>query len=127
MGLEIILQAGEVRVTGELNDSPTAQAIAKALPLEARVSTWGEEIYCTIPVQADLEATARELVDYGDIGYWPRGCALCLFFGPTPISSPGEIRPASAVTIVGKLFGDIQRLKEVKDGIIISIDKHKKE
>jgi uncharacterized protein len=122
MGLQIILQAGEIQVTGELNDSSTAQAIGKALPIEARVSTWGEEIYFTIPVQADLEATARELVDYGDIGYWPRGCALCLFFGPTPISSPGEIRPASAVTIVGKLCGDIQRLKEVPEGIIIRID-----
>ena len=121
MGLKITLQMGEVQVSGELSDSPTALAIGQALPLEARLSTWGEEIYFTIPVEAALDETAKELVEYGDIGYWPRGSALCLFFGPTPISGPGEIRPASAVNIVGKLFGDIQRLKEVTDGIIIKI------
>jgi hypothetical protein len=121
MGTKIQLQLGQVLVTAELFDSPTARAIARALPLEARVSTWGEEIYFTIPVQADLDDTAKELVEHGDIGYWPRGHALCLFFGPTPISGPGEIRPASAVNIVGKLIGDIQRLHEIADGIIIKI------
>ncbi len=119
MGRKILFKVGEVQVFGELNDSPTAQAIARALPLEAKVNTWGEEIYFTIPVQADLELTAQEVVNYGDIGYWPRGRALCLFFGPTPISRPGEIRPASAVNLVGKLSGDIQGLKDVPDGIII--------
>ncbi len=121
MGLKIHLQMGAVQVSGELTDSPAALAIGQALPLEATVSTWGEEIYFTIPVQAALDETAKELVEYGDIGYWPRGSAFCLFFGPTPISGPGEIRPASAVNIVGKLFGDIQRLKEVTDGIIIKV------
>ncbi len=114
-------------MVGELNDSPTAQAIGKVLPLEATVSTWGDEIYFTIPVKAGLDATAKEIVEYGDIGYWPRGSALCLFFGPTPISRPDEIRPASAVNIVGKLIGDIQCLKEVTDGIIIKIEKSLKD
>jgi uncharacterized protein len=127
MGLEIIFQVGGVQMKGELNDSPTAQALGRALPLAATVSTWGDEIYFSIPVQADLDDTAREIVEYGDIGYWPRGRALCLFFGPTPISHPGEIRPASAVNIVGKLRGDIQGLKEVRDGIIIKVEKLLKE
>jgi hypothetical protein len=122
MGWKILFTAGEVQAAGVLHDSPFAQTMREVLPLEAMVSTWGEEIYFTIPVKADLDDTAREVVDYGDIGYWPRGCALCLFFGPTPISGPGEIRPASAVNVVGKLTGDIRRLKEVRDGIIISID-----
>ncbi|MBM4288168.1 MAG: hypothetical protein FJ135_08480 [Deltaproteobacteria bacterium] len=111
-----------VQVEGVLNDSPTAQAISRVLPLEATVSTWGEEIYFTIPVKAGLDATAQEVVAYGDIGYWPKGSALCLFFGPTPISRPGEIRPASAVNVVGRLSGDIELLKEVADGITIRIE-----
>lgn len=123
MGIKVRFQAGAVQVTGELNDSPTARAIAQVLPLAAEVSTWGEEIYFTIPVHADLEPTAQDVVAWGDIGYWPRGQALCLFFGPTPISRPGEIRPASAVTVVGKLSGDIHRLKGITDGIIINMAK----
>ncbi len=122
MGLKILITAAEVQVAGELNDSPTAQAIGRVLPLEAKVSTWGEEIYFSLPVKAGLDATAQEVVTYGDIGYWPSGSALCLFFGPTPISRPGEIRPASAVNLVGKLSGDIHRLKEVEEGIIVKIE-----
>ena len=63
MGLKINLQMGEVQVSGELTDSPTALAIGNALPLEVRVSTWGEEIYFTVPVKAGLDETAKELVD----------------------------------------------------------------
>jgi hypothetical protein len=122
MGVKIRLQAGAVAILGELHDTETARAIAAALPLEATVHTWGDEIYFTIPVRQALDETAVELVKAGDIGYWPKGPALCLFFGPTPISGPGEIRPASAVSIVGRLLGDLRRLHEVPDGIIIKVE-----
>lgn len=123
MGVRIRFEIGDITVAAELNDTPTAQAIARALPLEARVNTWGEEIYFPIPVTAALDDTARELVEPGDLGYWPTGKALCLFFGPTPISGPGEIRPASAVNIVGRLLPPFDRLREVTDGLIIRIVK----
>ncbi len=122
MGVKIRFLAGGLEIRGELHDTGTARAIAAALPLEATVHTWGEEIYFTIPVRTGLDDTAREVVAPGDIGYWPRGPALCLFFGPTPISGPGEIRPASAVNLVGRLSGDIQRLREVPEGIIITVE-----
>jgi len=123
MGVLIRFQMGDIQVYGELYDTATARAVAEALPLEATVRTWGEEIYFPIPVRQGLEATAREVVSEGDIGYWPAGPALCLFFGPTPISGPGEIRPASAVNLVGRLSGDIQRLREVRDGIIVKVER----
>lgn len=122
LGVKIRIQAGAVAVLGELHDTETAQAIAAALPLEATTHTWGEEIYFTIPVHQPLDQTAAELVEVGDIGYWPTGPALCLFFGPTPSSGPGEIRPASAVNIVGRLYGDLRCLHEVPAGIIIKVD-----
>ena len=123
MGVMIRFQAGNVDIQGELHDTATARALVEVLPLEATVRTWGEEIYFTVPVRQELDATAREVVTAGDIGYWPTGPALCLFFGPTPISGPGEIRPASAVNLVGRLRGDIQRLREVPDGIIVRVER----
>lgn len=104
-----------------LNDSPTAQEIARALPLEAEANTWGEEIYFSVPVHMPLDDGAKELVDAGDLGYWPKGKAFCIFFGPTPISAPGEIRPASAVNIVGKVTGDPSHFKRVKDGDLVRL------
>ena len=67
----------------------------------------------------------QETVDIGDIAYWPPGNAFCIFFGETPASVDGNIKPASAVTVIGKLESDPEVLKRVKSGenIIIRRDK----
>ena len=120
MKREIKISAGQIEVKAYLNETDTAKKVWDALPLTASANTWGDEIYFTIPVQAELE-NAQELVSLGDIGYWPPGKAMCLFFGKTPISKGDEIRPASAVNIIGKIEGDTKVLKKVKDGATINI------
>ena len=123
MGTRIKIKAGKVALEAELNDSPTALKVDAALPIEGRANTWGDEIYFGIPVEAELDGTAKELVETGDIGYWPSGAAFCVFFGPTPISVGDEIRPASAVNIIGKVTGDPTVLKSVRDGDTIILQK----
>jgi hypothetical protein len=119
----IIIKAGEIEAKAELNESVTAGAIWQALPLEGSANTWGEEIYFRIPISQDLEPEAREIVELGDLGYWPQGEAFCIFFGATPISEPGEIRPASAVNIVGQLLGDPKDFLSVPAGSSVRIEK----
>ena len=111
--MKIKMTVGDLRVEGELDNTTTGQKVAEALPIRAPFSTWGDEIYFTIPVEADLDETAREEVELGDLGYWPTGNAFCIFFGPTPMSTPGKIIPASAVNIIGRVVGDATRFKEV--------------
>jgi hypothetical protein len=123
MSRGIRISFGEVVVAGELYESPTATLIWEALPIEGEGHRWGEEIYFTIPVQAPLDDTAREVVVRGDVGYWPQGEALCIFFGPTPASRGDEIRAASAVNIVGTITGDPQVFTKAMDGIIIRVEK----
>ena len=96
--------AGEV-IPAELNDSQTALDIVDALPIEAQFNTWGDEIYFPIPVKTGLE-NGSDVVSIGDLGYWPPGNAFCIFYGATPGSTADEIRPASPVTIVGRVTGD---------------------
>jgi len=120
---EIIIMAGEIRAKAELNESVTARAIWEVLPLEGSANTWGEEIYFRIPVSQDLESDAKEIVQLGDLGYWPQGEALCIFFGATPISGPGEIRPASAVNIVGRLLSDPKLFLSVGPGTSVRVEK----
>ena len=117
----IRISAGAVELEGELNGTRAALAIWGALPIDARCSTWGDEIYFSIPVEEDLE-DGQEVVEVGDLGYWPPGSALCIFFGPTPASRAGEIRPASAVTVIGKVLGDATVLKQVRTGTPIRIE-----
>jgi hypothetical protein len=111
--MNIHIQIGKLIVEAELNEGPTARKIVQALPISTSFNTWGDEIYFPIPVTAELDDSAREVVDMGDLGYWPPGKAFCIFFGQTPMSRPGEIRPASAVNIIGKVKGDATQFKQV--------------
>lgn len=120
MKIKINFPVGSIE--GELNDSETAKAIYESLPIKAKANTWGKEIYFGIPVFKD-EEDAVPVVSPGDIGYWPPGHALCLFFGPTPVSKGNEIRPASPVNIVGKFNVNLDILERVQDGMDITIEK----
>ena len=119
---QIRITSGEVSLTATLNESPTSQLIAEALPIKGRVQTWGDEIYFPIPVSASNDETAAEVVEKGAIAYWPPGNALCLFWGPTPASRGDEIRPASAVNVCGKIEGDPSALANAPSGSEIRID-----
>lgn len=120
MGKKIRIIAGKVKAEAELNDTSTAQAIWEALPIKGRANLWGDEIYFSIPLRLKLEA-GQELVSTGDLGYWPEGNAFCIFFGPTPVSQGDEIRPASPVTLFGKVIGDATVFKKVAEGMEITI------
>ncbi len=120
---QIRIKAGEISATATLFENDTATAVWHALPLEARVNTWGLEIYFDIPVYLDESSDARETVEVGHLGYWPSGHAFCIFFGPTPISRGDEIRPASAVNLFGQVEGDATRFADVDDGDRVQIEK----
>jgi len=118
----ITIQAGSVSITATLNDSITARRIWEALPIEGRANTWGDEIYFRIPLSLPPE-NPKETVEMGDLGYWPLGEALCIFFGPTPASRDDEIRPASPVNVFGRIVGDPRVLKKVAPGDPVVIRK----
>jgi len=120
---KIKIKSGNIIVEAKLNNTKTADAIYKALPIEGIVNTWGDEIYFSISVILDLEKDAKEIVEKGDLGYWPSGNAFCIFFGPTPISKSNEIRPASKVNVFGQIISDIKILKNIEAGSKISVFK----
>jgi hypothetical protein len=120
--MQIRITVGDLSMEAELNNSPTAKKVAEALPIITSFSTWGEEIYFPIPVHAELDETAREVVELGDLGYWPTGNAFCIFFGQTPMSEPEKIVPASAVNIIGKVIGDAAKFKQVMGERNVSLE-----
>ena len=119
---DITITAGSVTVGASLNGSATATQIWEALPIEASASTWGDEIYFGIPVEG-TEEPDQEVVEFGDLGYWPPGSAFCMFFGPTPMSRGDEIRPASAVSVIGSMNGDLESLKSVPSGAPVLVER----
>jgi len=120
MGNKINIRAGTIDASAELNDTRTAQAIWEILPIRSSINLWGDEIYFSIPLSLALEA-GQELVNIGDLGYWPHGNAFCIFFGPTPVSRGDEIHPASPVNVFGRIIGDATVFKKVAAGTEITI------
>ncbi len=112
-----------ITIDVEFADTVCAKAILEKLPLEASPNTWGDEFYFEIPVSSSLDETATRIVKIGDIGYWPPGNALAIFFGPTPLSRGGDPVPASEVNLVGTIMGDASVLRKAKGASTIRLEK----
>ena len=119
-GRAIVIAAGKVSAEAQLNESKTASAIWDALPIDATGETWGDEIYFDIGLAVGPESP-RDVVEVGDLGYWPPGYAFCVFFGPTPLSRGAEIRPASPVNLVGRIVGEPRVFKRVSAGTRVTL------
>lgn len=118
--IEFSFPERDIKVEAELKDSPLSKEIFRILPVEARVNRWGKEIYFSIPLKSAI-ISPQEVVEEGDVAYWPDGACLCLFFGPTPVSKNGEIRPASAVEVVGKILSSWSVLDNVPSGSTVKV------
>ena len=117
---QIKIEFENTSIDAVLNNSETADKIKKILPLSNSVNIWGDEIYFSIGVN-DGEIDSKEVVELGDLGYWPPGNAFCLFFGLTPASEGNKIMPASPVNIIGKILSDLEILKSIKSGEKVSV------
>lgn len=118
--MKITFQAESASFDAEMNDSPAAKAIGEKLPLSSKVNTWGDEIYFDIGIACPRDRETMT-VKVGDVGYWPEGKCLCVFFGPTPASSGADPAPASAVVIVGKTDAAVELLKGIGHGEKITV------
>ncbi len=109
MPISVTLALDGLKLTGELHDTPAARALAQVLPFTLELSRWGEEYYGDVgPALGPFEGEQTDVLEVGELAFWQPGNALCLFFGPTPMSQGDECRAASPVFVVGRVAGDWQ-------------------
>lgn len=114
---------GSLERMATLADNATARAIWDALPIDSRVNRWGDEIYFSAPVVLDEADDSQEVVEVGDLAYWPPGRAICIFWGPTPASHAAEPRAASAVNVFGVVDQDARDFATVRAGASIRLER----
>ncbi len=122
--MQIRIRVGDVDLKAELLDNETARGVYDLLPIEGFNNVWGDEFYFEVPLYLPPDASATQDVSVGDIGYWPPGKAIAIFFGPTPLSkADGKPVPAGPVNVIGRIKGDASLLKKAKDSNPIYIEK----
>lgn len=118
----IKITSGEVSLICETLDTPTAEAVLNALPMRGRANIWGAEVYFAVPVECELEPEARDLLEWGEIAYWPPGNAICVCFGATPASTSTELRLASAANVFARTTDDVRLFDRVRAGEIVGVE-----
>jgi hypothetical protein len=121
MSNRILITTGDLAIKAELNDSFSAKQLKAMLPLEFSMNRWGDEYYGDCGIRVQPEAGSKVVMEIGELAIWPQGSALCIFFGPTPVSVSTEPRAASPVNPVGMLIDDALALKKLKDTINVTI------
>ena len=112
----MVIHCADEMFHAELYGTPTAEAIQNALPIAGETIRWGDEIYFEIDVHCELESDARADVLVGELGYWPPGRALCILFGPTPVSTDDQPKAASPVNVFGRITDDVSPFKTIRSG-----------
>ncbi|MEM4462134.1 MAG: cyclophilin-like fold protein [Candidatus Bathyarchaeia archaeon] len=114
---------GEVHAELKDNVNPrTCEAIWRALPLEGVARRWGDEVYFSVGLDIGLENSSQD-VEVGDVAFWPPGRAICIFFGPTPVSIGEKPRAYSPVNVFARILGDPRIFRKVRDGERIRVEK----
>ena len=118
---KIIIKNFEIIV--KLNSSLTAKKVWEALPIISKANTWGNEIYFNAPVDVELEKNAREVIELGEIVFWPSGRVIAIGFGETPISKKDEIKLVEKCNVWANTTFDLKKLTDINSGEVITVER----
>ena len=112
---QALIKTGPYNFKINFFDTNTAKVIYSKLPIAGKINFWGNEVYFYTDLQIKIEDSARQVVNKGELAYWPQGDAIAIGYGPTPISIDQEIRLASDCNIWGNTKFDLEQLNSLTE------------
>ena len=119
----IVIRTRNGVYNAELDGSDLSNDIWLSLPFRASINMLGSQIYFEMRANIEVEGDST-IFDAGDIAYWPEANALCLFFGPTPLSGD-DGRPVSAFPLkkIGRILDDYDSMNDAGDRMNITLER----
>ena len=117
--MDIIFEISDLKIKCKALNNKTAEKLIKLMPIEAKIATWGNEIYFDAPNNdVAVENDAKEVFNLGEIAFWNQGSTIAIGFGKTPASKNDEIRLISKANHWADAINpqDLKKLKGCKDG-----------
>lgn len=102
-------------------NTKTINEILKNLPKKSRANRWGDEIYFSVGIKVK-EENSRVDMEVGEVAYWPPGEALCIFFGPTPVSITNKPKAYSPVNPIGIVKEGMEILYKIRGGEEVTVE-----
>ncbi len=106
----------------KLKSTHTAQEIIKRLPLHGKCQKWGDEYYFYVNFKIQTDDSAKQIINLGEIAYWPAGNAIAIAFGETPISIRKEIKLVDKCNIWAEAKLDLKKLRNLVNPKLISVE-----
>ncbi len=108
----------------ELDKTLMSDTLWLSLPKRYYINMLGSMIYFECPLDCPIEGEEVTQLETGDIAYWPKANAVCIFFGPTPLSKE-DGRPVSPYPVIrmGRLIGDCSAMEDAGDRQSIRIER----
>ena len=122
--IKAYIRIDNIKFQINLKNTNTSKKIIENLPLKGVCNSWGKEFYFYTKLNIPLEKTAKQIVEFGEIAYWPSGDAIAIGFGKTPISSGNEIKLADKCNIWADTDYDLNNLDKLSNPNTIFIEKH---
>lgn len=113
----------DIEIIVELLDTETSKKIWDKLPYQSTLKKWGKEIYFDIDVNASLEKNSKNIINSGEIVFWPSGRCIAIGYGQTPLSISDEIRLADNCNVWGFSDSDLNNLDYLNDDDEVFITK----
>ncbi|MCL2785859.1 MAG: cyclophilin-like fold protein [Methanomassiliicoccaceae archaeon] len=108
--------------TAELDDSDVSNEIWLSLPFSADINMLGSQMYFEMILDSESVGDSK-IFEKGDIVRWPSAGAICIFFGPTPLSTDERPVVSFPMKRIGRVIGECSDMEYSGDRTRITIER----